>query len=87
MFQSTRPAGGATIRKGREDLAGSCFNPRAPRGARLDITKIPGAVQDVSIHAPRGGRDRRPGASQPSSQCFNPRAPRGARLKCGSGSY
>ncbi len=78
MFQSTRPARGATPCKGEEGTdslvsihaprAGrdgppqracapeSCFNPRAPRGARRNGQ----GLRDI------GG-------------CFNPRAPRGAR--------
>ena len=78
MFQSTRPARGATATEPRLELGGDvsihapragrdrtapsaqsrnrCFNPRAPRGARLCSPS----------------RRRR-------LQCFNPRAPRGAR--------
>ena len=38
-------------------VCSSCFNPRAPRGARLDKrTKL--LKDQVSIHAPREGRDR-----------------------------
>ena len=36
MFQSTRPARGATPISPRPLLPRSCFNPRAPRGARLE---------------------------------------------------
>ncbi len=34
----------------------SCFNPRAPRGARLRWVGLP-PIRAVSIHAPREGRD------------------------------
>ncbi len=79
VFQSTRPARGATTarcfrerttrvsihapRAGRDDIEGfqpepcSCFNPRAPRGARPHASHPP----------------------HPWIPCFNPRAPRGAR--------
>ena len=79
MFQSTRPARGATVspdthafdpeavsihapRAGRDSVIsgpsvfGSCFNPRAPRGAR----PVPEGTRCVEYS-------------------FNPRAPRGAR--------
>ncbi len=79
VFQSTRPARGATWLRGYFLPFFPCFNPRAPRGARLmtPVTK-PGEIM-VSIHAPRAGRDRpRPPSATPNRR-FNPRAPRGAR--------
>jgi len=35
VFQSTRPARGATLAPPGAPQAVYCFNPRAPRGARL----------------------------------------------------
>ena len=34
------------------------FNPRAPRGARLQGRTLAGVLLDISIHAPREGRDQ-----------------------------
>jgi len=79
MFQSTRPARGAT-RAGRKSTSRTFrFNPRAPRGARPCCFPSCSAIALVSIHAPRAGRDGvRPSSSRGRSS-FNPRAPRGAR--------
>ena len=62
----------------------SCFNPRAPHGAR-PRWRLPYRGHDyVSIHAPRTGRDST-GASAPRTpRCFNPRAPHGARPGAGA---
>ena len=57
VFQSTRPAGGATVCKRVDWIRISCFNPRAPRGARQLLIVVDGEDISVSIHAPRGGRD------------------------------
>ncbi len=57
LFQSTRPARGATLQLSRMVSAVSCFNPRAPRGARRSIRCRIGIARLVSIHAPRAGRD------------------------------
>ena len=77
MFQSTRPARGATFEE--LPIIGSCigFNPRAPRGARPGFA---GRVRGlgVSIHAPRAGRD----ISEPwhvSFRCVSIHAPRAGR--------
>ncbi len=56
MFQSTRPARGATPHVRHLRLRMRCFNPRAPRGARLD-RELGASAESVSIHAPRAGRD------------------------------
>ena len=40
-------------------LGSSCFNPRAPRGARLQHDSHASQCVLVSIHAPRAGRDPR----------------------------
>ena len=57
LFQSTRPARGATRSPRRSWPAGWRFNPRAPRGARRWPDAHATANLLVSIHAPRAGRD------------------------------
>ncbi len=57
LFQSTRPARGATRLRCGMGLEAVGFNPRAPRGARHGADPRQG-VGAVSIHAPRAGRDR-----------------------------
>jgi len=60
MFQSTRPAQGATTLTPWTPRHQPSFNPRAPRRARHGAAC--GAVEllQVSIHAPRAGRDIAP---------------------------
>ncbi len=41
----------------RGGMARRGFNPRAPRGARLEPEDYDAELDDVSIHAPRVGRD------------------------------
>ncbi len=85
MFQSTRPARGATRVQPRRAARTLCFNPRAPRGARRAEAEQIKRNLEVSIHAPRAGRDvRAPGRAQ-RGLCFNPRAPRGARRTLAKG--
>ena len=55
MFQSTRPARGATSQTTPQKSV-LRFNPRAPRGARQFTGQNKDAAV-VSIHAPREGRD------------------------------
>ena len=58
VFQSTRPARGATALLyllWKENLP--YFNPRAPRGARRKVTVHFTVLSKISIHAPREGRD------------------------------
>ena len=55
------------------------FNPRAPRGARLERVETSYNPINISIHAPREGRDRRNFPLSAAVTDFNPRAPRGAR--------
>ena len=80
MFQSTRPRRGAisTVNVVRAGI--SCFNPRAPGGARFQtlISKI--EEETVSIHAPPEGRDGLLNQQSWPEYRFNPRAPGGARL-------
>ena len=80
MFQSTRPARGATRPWPGRRYGPLRFNPRAPHGARRDAREIAGQISQVSIHAPRTGRDPGPGRQRPCRSRFNPRAPHGARL-------
>ena len=80
IFQSTRPAWGATSSPLTPAIYIFYFNPRAPHGARLDV--ISPAIT-LSIF-----QSTRPawGATESRSQkihllfYFNPRAPHGARL-------
>ena len=87
LFQSTRPARGATY---LESLASryhyvSIHAPRAGRDKVL-AAEFVGIV--VSIHAPRAGRDGIALSSISVSLRFNPRAPRGARRRsCGLGGW
>ena len=53
------PRAGRDPRCAPADRAGDCFNPRAPRGARLAGRDGFQAATGVSIHAPRAGRDFR----------------------------
>ncbi len=59
--------------------ARSCFNPRAPCGARLWKVVIMSTIVIVSIHAPRAGRDGDNYRDSKNRIGFNPRAPCGAR--------
>ena len=87
-FQSTRPAWGATRCTCRDAIIAECFNPRAPRGARL--ASHDGADQLrylVSIHAPRVGRDTcatRNRADRCVVSIHAPRVGRDAALRRGS---
>ena len=57
LFQSTRPARGATRYSALRHVPTHHFNPRAPRGARLATSVEVLATKQISIHAPREGRD------------------------------
>ena len=78
MFQSTRPARGATC----SVVLGwvfCCVSIHAPRAGRDSAGPDSVALDEVSIHAPRAGRDSIRSAGRLALRCFNPRAPRGAR--------
>ena len=79
LFQSTRPARGATDSRLARSTYTCHFNPRAPRGARLADNSRLHDFTDISIHAPREGRDNSLRFCLSASLYFNPRAPRGAR--------
>ena len=56
MFQSTRPARGATF--GRDGIPALIIvSIHAPRAGRDSDQRAPTAAEYVSIHAPRAGRD------------------------------
>jgi len=57
----------------------ACFNPRPPRGERLEITETTCDSEGVSIHAPREGSDAGSFACHVILSSFNPRPPRGER--------
>ena len=57
----------------------SCFNPRAPCGARRCAPSAILRRARVSIHAPRVGRDMSNSVRSLRATSFNPRAPCGAR--------
>ena len=79
IFQSTLPAGEATITENFVLSYPRDFNPRFPRGKRLVIYDCHPVPFDFNPRFPRG---KRPGR-RPPLQCngtdFNPRFPRGKR--------
>ncbi len=56
-FQSTLPAGEATLIFTDEEVQDLNFNPRFPRGKRLLQSLIGKGIAVISIHASRGGSD------------------------------
>ena len=56
-FRSARPVRGATRRGCSRACGPSCFDPRAPCGARRDAAWLRDYERRVSIRAPRAGRD------------------------------
>ena len=80
-FQSTSPLRGSTLLSTSCAASFSCFNPRAPCGARPRPRITWQTTEQVSIHEPLAGLDRPPCPwSGDSNFRFNPRAPCGARL-------
>ena len=61
-------------------LSQNYFNPRSPRGERLNHAAESGKGDRISIHAPREGSDEAAIRIRPKNQYFNPRSPRGERL-------
>ena len=55
------------------------FNPRPPRGGRLNGYDHIILTEDISIHAPREGGDVARCADCRKKKDFNPRPPRGGR--------
>ena len=81
MFQSTRPARGATVRPvvPRDGAAVSIHAPRTGRDARPTSTSGPPPC--VSIHAPRTGRDLARGEAPGRQLAFQSTRPaRGATM-------
>ena len=79
VFQSTRPARGATAAGLNPVLSAIFQSTRPARGATQEMLSNT-AHQRISIHAPREGRDNTHIAIDKPLINFNPRAPRGARL-------
>ena len=81
LFQSTSSArrtthGGCCHRHPRRN-----FNPRPPRGGRLDAGHDYRTGLYISIHVLREEDDPRSAASPPARGNFNPRPPRGGRRR------
>ncbi len=80
LFQSTRPARGATGHERRAVPICGPFNPRAPRGARrCNVFGSYNGLMFQSTRPARGATSSGMG-SLSGFTGFNPRAPRGARL-------
>jgi len=79
LFQSTRPARGATSKSCLVESLAECFNPRAPRGARRITTKAQQVIQMFQSTRPARGATAIDILRFVAFVCFNPRAPRGAR--------
>ena len=77
VFQSTRPARGATQKRRRQRQNQQFQSTRPARGATSDGTISP-VADDISIHAPREGRDSRP-VSAAGSVMISIHAPREGR--------
>ena len=79
LFQSTRPAWGATrdLREVQRLVGVSIHAPRVGRDLALLLAEH--LSESFNPRAPRGARHR-PSARTIHPSCFNPRAPRGARL-------
>ncbi len=56
QFQSTRPAWGATPQQSILPFRFTCFNPRAPRGARRGQSEGKQRHSGFNPRAPRGAR-------------------------------
>ena len=80
-FQSTLPAGGATVDLSSATSATINISIHAPRGGSdaLPACRVAGVQPDISIHAPRGGSDLLHEQPNGESPDFNPRSPRGER--------
>ena len=80
LFQSTRPARGATGRRCRRLPSGRYFNPRAPRGARPRSASAFTTIFPFQSTRPARGATQALHHHPLRQLDFNPRAPRGARL-------
>src|SRR5947209_6152753 len=77
MFQSTRPARGATVAVPDKDMRHRCFNPRAPRGARPYILAMRKFEEFQSTRPARGATDVRGQRHRPDGVSIH--APRAGR--------
>ena len=82
LFQSTRPAWGATMVGNMMYVAGQGFNPRAPRGARQNIDLSKQIQIRFNPRAPRGARHH-PRFHSASHRAVSIHAPRVGRDLCG----
>ena len=81
MFQSARPARGAT-RQGALDLANKFVSIRTPREGRDNSLRRQSLLPSVSIRTPREGRDRARAMNRPSKSAFQSARPaRGATFR------
>ena len=78
MFQSTRPAWGATTVLW-DGTGTTWFQSTRPAWGATPRQHLRVVQTVVSIHAPRVGRDVGDHDAAPGCMSFNPRAPRGAR--------
>ena len=78
-FQSTCPARGTTPPAAAASSRARNFNPRAPRGARHQITVVFLRCTQFQSTCPARGTTSSLQKFRPSFTYFNPRAPRGAR--------
>ena len=79
QFQSTPPARGATQGRSNSLTNHKYFNPRPPRGGRLEHVIAEDCEPIISIHAPREGGDLALWQYLYAPKHFNPRPPRGGR--------
>jgi len=80
IFQSTLPAGGATLRRSLVLLERIDFNPRSPRGERQLAKYGVGVDSEFQSTLPAGGATWMVCIRQQAERNFNPRSPRGERL-------
>ena len=78
VFQSTRPAWGATLKTAVAAGAVGFQSTRPAWGATNDLGRTC-RTEAISIHAPRMGRDAPRSLMMAGQKDFNPRAPHGAR--------
>ena len=76
-FQSTLPAGEATLSAAAWAATRTYFNPRFPRGKRLNPWDTPLRLYHISIHASRGGSDLISYSSSIASKKFQSTLPAG----------
>ncbi len=78
-FQSTLPAGGATIMRTVGASPDDVFQSTLPAGGATGESVCIASRRAISIHAPRGGSDGRNSILRGRHENFNPRSPRGER--------